>query len=165
MVVEKGYLIAGGIVIAVLVVGLIFSLGYGGSREKPSVTAAPEISKTDAAEQAIRKIVASYLKSPGSAQFSNVISRQQVNQPDSFIVFGDVDAENSFSALLRSHFFAELHSTGGSLENAANWSLDTFDFGGTNYVFAGKPISPPLEMDRQMLDTDTKMEDLYRNFK
>ncbi|MEK7554438.1 MAG: hypothetical protein AAB518_00415 [Patescibacteria group bacterium] len=156
------YLIVG--ILIVVVLAIIHVVITNNTNEAPSIVSLPEVNKTQDAEQVAKKIVTSYLVSPGSAQFSSIISHEKlISEPDFFVVFGDVDSQNALGGLLRSHFFLELRLTGGSSKDLTSWQIEMFDLGGTNFFSDGKETNPPLELNQQVLDTTEKIEDLYRS--
>ena len=66
------------------------------------------------AERACKELVKDRLKSPGSAKFSGMDHRGDV---DEYTVTGSVDSQNSFGALIRSDFTCTVREQGD------NWHL------------------------------------------
>lgn len=60
------------------------------------------------AEAAAKKFVLEQLKSPASAKFSNVTAISTDPLVGRYIVVGQVDAQNSYGALLRNNFTSEV---------------------------------------------------------
>lgn len=122
--------------------------------------------KIDMGEQAekISKIIVSkHLISPGSAQFVNI----EVGAPDGslFIVFGDVDSQNSFGALLRSHFFHTFKYIGKNEKEAdvlENWKTDWLEIGDYLYVSGGEEKTVPFMMTETMRKITAKQENMIK---
>lgn len=86
-----------GIIVAVLVIGGLASMCGVGSDDG----AGDEYGAKDACQQWVKD----QLKSPSSADFSNV----HVSGSGPWTVEGDVDSENSFGAKLRAHWTCDVH--------------------------------------------------------
>lgn len=120
-------------------------------------------------QAAAETIIASKLKSPGSAQFSNVTIKNPVLGDSRSIVFGDVDSQNSFGALLRTHFFLQFDYEGGDKDDAENWKiqdlvLDDYLYTSNGEVvtstFSGKP--EPRSMGKELSATYARFENAIK---
>ena len=118
---------------------------------------------------AAEKIIASQLVSPASAQFSSVVIGDPVEGTQNYYAFGDVDSQNSFGALLRTHFFSELAYQGGDKTDPGNWKVWQLVLGDSMYIdngavvtstFTGNP--EPRSMGAQLLAEQAKLESVIK---
>src|SRR5262245_38063453 len=65
----------------------------------------PETTRSNTAAQACEDAVKDQLKAPSTAKFTN---ERYTDSDPSWLVTGDVDAQNSFGAMIRSHFTCDL---------------------------------------------------------
>lgn len=107
-------------VIIIVMVGLIafFSI------KSCSINSEGDVS-TGEAQIMAEDFVKNSLKSPSTADFSNA-STQDIGDK-TFIVSGNVDAENSFGAMLRNTYRVKLKYNGGEWEDSNNWTLIDID--------------------------------------
>ena len=84
---------------------------------------------TQQREDAMKQIVSSFLKSPGSAKFIDLVIRKKSGTENQYVAFGDVDLQNSFGALLRTHFNLTTIYQGGDVGDTKNWQVDSLDMG------------------------------------
>ncbi|MCK9351507.1 MAG: hypothetical protein WCT49_04575 [Candidatus Paceibacterota bacterium] len=116
-------------------------------------------------ENAVKQIVSSFLKSPGSAQFPEIIVEKQTTQENKYIAFGDVDSQNGFGALLRSHFFLVMFGKGGDLQNKDNWTIDILSLDNMLLVSGGKIIDSPFPLTEELITSQKQLEDSIRAVK
>lgn len=109
-----------------------------------------------------KQLVGSYLKSPGSAQFINLAVGPWIKEVNHFGAFGDVDSQNSFGALLRSHFFLEFSHGDGNMGDINNWKIEWLELDGTTYVLRGDVLNPPLSPTEKSLSGAKELEDVLR---
>ena len=151
--------IAGAVaLLAVLFCIYVTSARSGVQPEKVSA----ENSLTQQREDVMKQIVSSFLKSPGSAQFVELVVRKKTGTENQYVAFGDVDSQNSFGALLRTHFNLTAIYQGGDVANTKNWQVDTLDFDDMNLVWNGKLQDPPLPLTQELITLRQQTEDLYR---
>ncbi len=96
-------------VIAVCVIGSAVK-GCGGSSGQDDGSAS--------ATAGCEELVKDRLKAPSTAEFSG---ESADGSAGSYTVTGDVDSQNSFGAMLRSHFTCTVHSSGNE------WKLDDME--------------------------------------
>lgn len=77
------------------------------------------------AESVCKKAVKNSVKSPGTAKFHNLVT---IPSGDGWDTDGDVDSENGFGALLRSHF--ECHATLSANGDTYHGEVTSFVDGG-----------------------------------
>lgn len=94
------------VVAACCIGGVVKGCGGGGSPQDEKVSAI----------SGCEELVKDRLKAPSTAEFSNEAAD---GGDGSYVVDGDVDSENSFGAMLRSHFTCTVHSAGDQ------WELDS----------------------------------------
>jgi len=116
----------------------------------------------------VKQIVSSYLKSPATAQFTNMFVMERTKDNSSnreFKAFGDVDSQNSFGALLRNHFNLTLNYKGENIEDINNWTVKQFDLGDENIISDGQVENPPFKLTQSMIDTMSQEENILRDLK
>ena len=113
-------------------------------------------------EDAMKQIVSSFLKSPGSAKFIDLVVRKKSGTENQYVAFGDVDSQNSFGALLRTHFNLTAIYQGGDVGDTKNWQVDSLDIGDINLISSGRPQDPPLQLTQELITLRQQTEDLYR---
>jgi hypothetical protein len=152
--------VIGGAVVLLAVFFCIYvtSANSGVQPERVSV----ENSLTQQREDAIKQIVSSFLKSPGSAKFIELVVRKKTGTKNQYVAFGDIDSQNSFGALLRTHFNLIAIYQGGNVGDTKNWQVDSLDMGDTNLISSGKPQDPPLQLTQELITLRQQTEDLYR---
>ncbi|MCX6739433.1 MAG: hypothetical protein NT098_05310 [Candidatus Parcubacteria bacterium] len=122
--------------------------------------------KLSLSETVVKQIVSSYLKSPGSAQFPELIIKKRNNKENTtYFAFGNVDSKNSFGVLLRSHFFIQIFDKGGDVQNVNNWKIYDLDLGDTSFVSGGKTYDTPLPYSEEYLFEQKKLEDVLLGLK
>lgn len=112
-----------------------------------------------------KKIISSHLKSPGSAQFVEIVAKSRFKSNDTYLVFGDVDSQNGFGSLLRSHFFLEIIDKGGDKENVNNWIVNQLDLGDYIIISSGEVYETPLSFSDLSIEAQNatkEIEALYR---
>lgn len=119
-------------------------------------------SKIQEREEVVKKIVASFLKSPGSAQFPDLIVKKMSETEDHYIAFGEVDSQNGFGALLRTHFHLILIYNGGEITDVENWTIDALGLGEKLLITDGEAQDPPLPLTGKLLEAVQRVEDIYR---
>ena len=148
------------IVLIVLVSGT--ALNIIGSNSEKKIQNPPELSSI------VKQIIISYLKSPGSAQFVELIVKKEINTENKFVAFGDVDSQNEFGGLMRSHFFLELINKGGDVQDINNWEVYQLDLGNFSIIFNGKTYDTPLslsDLSEESRLAQKQLEDIYRKLK
>jgi hypothetical protein len=151
-------IIGGAVVFLAVFFGIYMtSAKLGAQPEKVSA----ENSLTQQREDAMKQIVSSFLKSPGSAKFIDLVVRKKSGTENQYVAFGDVDSQNSFGALLRTHFNLTAVYQGGDVGVAKNWQVDSLDMGDTNLISSGKPQDPPLQLTQELITLRQQTEDLY----
>lgn len=80
---------------------------------------------TGEAQIMAKEFVKNSLKSPSTADFSNTSSQELSDK--TFLVSGNVDAQNSFGAMLRNTFRVKLKYNGGEWTDSKNWTLIDFN--------------------------------------
>jgi hypothetical protein len=147
------------IIVAIVVFGLIV---IGILNSLSSKTTTGKLSQLD---MIAKQIISSYLKSPGSAQFPELIIKKSISTENQYIVFGDVDSQNSFGGLMRSHFFLTIIDKGGDAQNINNWTINSLDLGDVALVSNGKELDPPLPLSglsEEARRAQKQLEDIYR---
>lgn len=76
-----------------------------------------------------KDFVTQFLKSPSTAKFP-YDPVQVTNNGNMYYVVGYVDSQNSFGAMLRSNWAAQLQYKGGEDANTNNWKLQSLILGG-----------------------------------
>lgn len=147
-----------GLIVIILIV-LIVIFVFVKSSKKPTFQKSPQL------ETVVKQIVSSYLKSPGSAQFVELIIEKQINPQNEYIVLGDVDSQNGFGALLRTHFFLRIIDKGGDKQNVDNWTTNQLVLDNVGIIFDGKPYDAPLTFDGDLLIAQKQLEDSVRSSK
>ncbi len=120
-------------------------------------------SRAQQREEVVKKIVTSFLKSPGSAQFPDVVVKKILETEDHYIAFGEVDSQNGFGALLRNHFNILLIYKSGEITDVKNWEIDTLNLGDVVLIAEGKVQDPPLPITVELLESIRHVEELYRD--
>jgi uncharacterized protein YneF (UPF0154 family) len=126
------------------------------------------VEKTPQLDTAVKQIVSSYLISPGSAQFAELIIKKKINTENQYVAFGDVDSQNSLGGLLRSHFFLVIIDKGGDMQNINNWTINQLDLGDNSIIFNGEKYDTPLslsDLSEEVRTGQKQMEDYYRGLK
>lgn len=113
----------------------------------------------------VKQIVSSYLKSPGSAQFAELIIKKDITRENRYLVLGDVDSQNGFGALLRTHFFLEIIDKGGDKQSIDNWTTDRLVLDNVGLILNGKPYDTPLPFDEGLITLQKQIEDSIRGQK
>jgi hypothetical protein len=152
--------IIGGAVVLLAVLFCIYVTSARSSVQPEKVSA--ENSLTQQREDAMKQIVSSFLKSPGSAKFVDLVVRKKSGAENQYVAFGDVDSQNSFGALLRTHFNLTAIYPGGDVGDTKNWQVDSLDMGDTNLISSGKLQDPPLQLTQELITLRQQTEDLYR---
>ena len=132
------------------------------------VLAINENQKSSQLDKVVKQIISSYLKSPGSAQFAELIIKKKNNTENQYIAFGDVDSQNSFGGLMRSHFFLEIIDKGGDMQNRGNWTINSLDLGDFILISNGKSYDIPLslsDLSEEARLAQKQVEDYYRGLK
>lgn len=146
------------VIVLVIVIGLfLFS-----QSNKKAVEKLPQL------DTMVKQIVSSYLVSPGSAQFAELIIKKKINTENQYVAFGDVDSQNSYGGLLRSHFFLGIIDKGGDKQNIDNWRIDQLDLGNSSIIFAGEKYDTPLslsDLSEEIRTGQKQIEDYYRGLK
>jgi len=127
--------------------------------QKKTVQRAPQL------EAVIQKIISAELKSPGSAQFVELIIEKQVDPENAYYVLGDVDSQNGFGALLRTHFFLKIIDQGGDKQNVDNWIINELILDNVAYISEGKTYERPLTLDGELLTLQKHFESQIRESK
>jgi hypothetical protein len=152
-------IIGGAVVLLAVFFGIyVTSATSGVQPEKVSA----ENSLTQQREDAMEQIVSSFLKSPGSAKFVDLVVRKKSGTENEYVAFGDVDSQNSFDALLRTHFNLTAIYKGGDVGDTKSWQIDSLDMGDTNLISSGKQQEPPLQLTQELITLRQQTEDLYR---
>lgn len=144
------------VIILIIIVGVFV---FTQSSEKSTFQKSPEL------ETVVKQIVSSYLKSPGSAQFAELIIEKQINPQNEYIVLGDVDSQNGFGALLRTHFFLRIIDKGGDKQSVDNWTTNQLVLDNVGIIFEGKPYDAPLPFEGDLLTAQKQLEDSVRGSK
>lgn len=147
-----------GLVVIILII-LIGIFVFVKSSKKPTLQKSPQL------ETVVKQIVSSYLKSPGSAQFVELIIEKQINPVNEYIVLGDVDSQNGFGALLRTHFFLRIIDKGGDKQSIDNWTTNQLVLDNVGIIFDGKPYDTPLVFDGDLLVAQKQLEDSVKGSK
>lgn len=156
-----------GIIVGILVTIVVLLIAGGMyyvttiNSESP-ITSATVPSKLQEREEVAKRIVTSFLKSPGSAQFPDIVIKKMVDTNDRYIIFGEVDSQNGFGALLRTHFHMILLYKGGEITDMKNWTIDTLNLGDVVLIADEKRQDPPLFITGELLTAVQKVEELYR---
>ena len=91
-----------------------------------------------------------------------LVVRKKTGTENQYVAFGDVDSQNSFGALLRTHFNLTAIYQGGDVVDTKNWQVDSLDLGDMNLISGGKPQDPPLQLTQELITLRQQTEDLYR---
>ena len=125
------------IIVLVIFIVLIFRHNFIISRSSPINTNSPQQPKqsdyASDAKWACREFVVDHLKAPSTAKFPNYnnLTAEKVNNKETkakgyivYSVYGEVDSQNSFGAMLRSRFMCEV------IKNSSTntWHLVKFQF-------------------------------------
>lgn len=152
-------IIGGAVVLLAVFFGIYLASAKSGVQpEKVSSTS----NLTQQREDAMKQIVSSFLKSPGSAKFVDLVVRKKSGTENEYVAFGNVDSQNSFGALLRTHFNLTAIYQGGDVGDTKNWQVDSIDMGDTNLISSGKLQDPPLQLTQELITLRQQTEDLYR---
>jgi hypothetical protein len=93
--------IAVGVIVVLVVIGsVIGSLNANNGPSEPSLQAAAQVGCENLARQ--------NLKAPSTASFSN---ESTTGASGHYTISGDVDAQNSFGAMLRNHFVCDVNGS------------------------------------------------------
>lgn len=144
------------VIVLIIAVGVLILIR---SSKKPTLTKTPQL------ETVVKQIVSSYLKSPGSAQFVELIIEKQINPQNEYIVLGDVDSQNGYGALLRTHFFLRIIDKGGDKQSVDNWSTNQLVLDNVGIIFDGKQYDTPLTFEGDLLTAQKQLEDSVRSSK
>lgn len=145
------------LLIIVSLIGFYFhvtTFGEGGSKLQPVSQEVEKITK---------EIIVSRLTSPGSAQFVDfVIIKKLPKEENTYIAFGDVDSQNGFGALLRTHFYITLKKIGDNIEDIDSWKIEDLELDNVLYISEGEKQENPLHFNNQLIELKKKNEKIIR---
>ena len=80
-----------------------------------------EIRMQDYAYQASKKSVLNYLKAPSTASFTGNYTIKTAYTDNRYVIIGEVDAQNSFGAMLRNYYECDVKLVGSYPNDVSNW--------------------------------------------
>ncbi len=120
---EYSFRISGTVIILILIcVGLVVLYNINRSQSTSAPKATPTMGPINAVNRC-QGFVKEHLKAPATAKFQGIfdidLSRDVSRNGDKFIVSSYVDSQNSFGAMIRTHYVCTVRYLGNDL-----WSLD-----------------------------------------
>ncbi|KKS12529.1 MAG: hypothetical protein UU67_C0051G0003 [Candidatus Daviesbacteria bacterium GW2011_GWB1_41_5] len=157
------------VIILVITIG-VFAFNQSSKRATEESLQSETVVKQESSEVEIvvKQVISSYLKSPGSAQYPELVIKKSITEENQYVAFGDVDSQNTFGGLMRSHFFLKIIDKGGEAQNINNWTVDSLDLGDLILVSNGKPYDTPLSISDLSVEArmmQKQIEDFYRELK
>lgn len=110
----------GGFILLLLIGWLVFGLG------SDSTPTDPVQEQRGWASSACIPYVLDRLRSPSSADFG--VGNTTIAGPDVYVVRTYVDADNAFSASIRTWFSCRIRYMGGEVTNDSAWTLESLEF-------------------------------------
>lgn len=97
--------------VVVLIVVIAAGINDGGSQAPPTTVPAVDHGSRAGAEVACERFVERQLKAPSTAKYKDRVTVQGIDK--SWTVTGNVDAQNSFGAMIRNGFICQTMTTAG----------------------------------------------------
>ena len=94
-----------------------------------------------------------------------LIIEKQINPENAYYVLGDVDSQNGFGALLRTHFFLKIIDKGGDKQSVDNWTTNELVLDNVGIILDGKPLDRPITFDGELLTIQKHLESQIRESK
>jgi len=107
--------------ILIIFVVVVFSSGGNDSPSAPTEPLAPTESQTYITA---KSYVENVLKAPSTADFPTLGTVRKLDGEDKYVVYGYVDSENSFGAMIRSDWEVRLKYLGGDWVKDNSWELE-----------------------------------------
>ncbi len=119
--------------VIIILIAIIGFISFSGKHSSTGLS-----KNEEQATSAVKEIISQYLVAPATTQYASFTIRLSNNDKNKYVAFGDLDSQNSYGALIRSHFLMFLIHTDGAFSDVKNYTVDSFYLGDDIVISGGK---------------------------